>query len=655
RARVADLGVGDGAEGDDAVIDLEVTSNRGDCLGHLGVAREVAVLYGLQVCEPELEPISGSTPVDQLIQVTNQFPEACPRYTARVVRGVKVGPSPKWMVDLLAAVGINSVNNVVDATNFVMLECGQPLHAFDLAKVSGGKIVVRPGRPDETLQAIDHRDYAVDASTCVIADQESPLAVGGVMGGASSEVTDQTTDLIIEAAVFVPLSVRRTARRLKLHSPSSFRFERRVDPVRVDWASRRACQLIVEMAGGEIADGVIDTAPEIGPREPITLRYGQVRRILGMDIPPAECTRILEQLGCVSGASTATHLECLPPSWRHDLTREADLIEEIARIHGYDQIPEDAPIAVTPSARRPFDVAMEKTREVMIAAGISEAMTPSVVTQRSDALLSPWTDLPALATQTPMLEGARTLRRTLIPSLLQSRANNWAAASLEADLFEIAHVYLPQPVAGDDADSPLPEETYCLGIVRGGDFFELKGIVETLCRRLGVATPISVKPNDRDGLISGATVQLCLGDVVLGYLGIINRDAQQSLKLNGSVNVAELALPVLLEHAHLVPQQQAVSAFPSISRDLNFVLSDAVTWNQLAATVQQAGGTELAAVRYQETYRDANKDGEGRKRVLLTVDLQSHTETLSGDQADDRIQAIVASCESSLQAQLLGQ
>ncbi len=494
------------------VVDLEVTSNRGDCLGHIGVAREIGVLYGLETHVQDPKLVCSGTSVASLLSVDNQFVEACPRYTARVIQGVKVGESPEWLVEALQSVfwkrrldgtieRYQSINNVVDATNYVLMECGQPLHAFDYAKVAGSKIIVRAGRKGETIEAIDHRQYELDESMCVIADAQEASAVAGVMGGAKSEVTETTTDLVIEAAIFTPLSVRRTARTLKLHSPSSYRFERKVDPAGVDWASRRVCEIIVDLAGGSVADGVIDTSPEIPPREPIVLRASQLERILGLQIDGDEIVRILTSLGCTcaagrSGASRDA-IAYVPPSWRHDLTREADLIEEVARVHGYDKIPEDAPIPVAPSSKRPFDTAMDRVRQILTASGLSEAMTPSIVTQKLDESLSPWTDQPALQTQTAMLKGARRLRRSLIPSLIEGRAKNWASASLAADLFEVAHVYLP-----GNSDDTLPTEQYSLGIVSGSDFFVLKGVLETLCQRMGIDSRLDVEYGQTSGIRS---------------------------------------------------------------------------------------------------------------------------------------------------------
>ncbi len=643
---------------DDVVIDLEVTSNRGDCLGHIGVAREVSVLYGLPLSKPDVTLAASVTKIDALLSVENQFVEACPRYTARVIQGVTVRQSPDWLVKALRSVfwkekngqieHYQPVNNIVDATNYVLMECGQPLHAFDHAKIAGAKIVLRPANNGETIEAIDHRQYELDQSVCVIADAERAEAVAGVMGGARSEVTDTTTDLVIEAAVFAPLSVRRTARKLKLHSPSSYRFERKVDPVGVDWASRRVCEIITDIAGGEVAQGVIDTAAEVQPRQPVVLRLGQLERILGIRIAPEEVARILTALGCDTDSSATDSVTYIPPSWRHDLTREADLIEEVARIHGYDQIPEDAPISVAPSVKRPFDVAIERVRHLLTAVGLSEAMTPSVVRAELDESLSPWTELPALQTQTAMLKGSRKLRRSLIPSLLEGRARNWAMASVEANLFEIAHIYLPS-----ESGDTLPREQYSLAVVSGCDFFELKGVIETLVARMGVDRPLAVDRVDRRGFAGGGAMQMKIDDNVLGYLGIVDAKLLKSLKLPQATVAAELSLPTLLELAHLVPQQRSISLFPSVHRDLNFVVAESIAWSEMENVVRAALGSELAGVTYRETYRDEKRDGPDRKRVLLTVELQRHDATLSGQQADELVQQVIGACQKELAADLL--
>lgn len=635
----------------EVVIDLEVTSNRGDCLGHIGVAREIAVLTGqkLRIESVEFQPADRS--VADGLRVTNQFVSACPRYTARVIRGVRVTDSPAWLVEALTAVGIKPVNNIVDVTNYVLMECGQPLHAFDAGRVTGGHIVVRPGVADETMEAIDHKTYALTTTDCVIADAAGPLAIAGVMGGAGSEVTSATTDVIVEAAIFTPLAVRRTARRLKLHSPSSFRFERRVDPAGVDWASRRACQLITQIAGGQVDAGIIDTSPAVPSPPPVTIRMSRLKSLLGIGVPADEVHRILTGLGCdVAPSADGSSMQCVTPTWRHDLTREVDLIEEIARIHGYDKIPEDAPIPVTPSAKRTFDASTSRVRGVLVAAGFSEAMTPSVVTDKVDAVTSPWTDRPAMSTRTAMLVGSKLLRRSLIPSLLHSRAANFASASLHADLFEIAHVYLPPA-----DDESLPAENYHLGIIGGDDFFGVKGVIETIVNRLGVPGEISVHPTDVDGFARGGAVTITVGDdpQMIGVLGMLADAVTKSLKLPTRVVAAELWLDALVEKSQLVPQQKPVSPFPTINRDLNLIVPEPVRWIELASIIRSVAGERLADLSYQETYRNEQQDGPERKRILFSMELQSQTETLSGADADDIVERIVGQCEQQLKAVLM--
>jgi len=648
----------------DVVIDLEVTSNRGDCLGHLGVAREIGVLTQQKLKLPTIEYQESGKKIAEQLSVKNEFTDACPRYTARVIGGVKVGSSPEWMQESLRRIGVGVVNNVVDVTNYVMMECGQPLHAFDAAKIAGNTIVIRPGKKGEKLQAIDHRDYELTENTCVIADVDSPLAIAGVMGGASSEVTEATTDIVIEAADFMPLSVRRTARRLKLHSPSSFRFERRVDPRGIDWASRRACQLITEIAGGTVVSGVIDTMGSVPDRQPIVLRLSQLTHLLGIEIDSATVQRILTGLGCRadmasevldSGADAGPpSVQCVPPTWRHDLTREVDLIEEVARIHGYDKIPEDAPIPVTPSSKRPFDAAMSRLRSVLTAAGFSEAMTPSVVTEKIDTAVSPWSDLPAMQTRSAMLEGSRLLRRSLIPSLLQSRAANWASASMHASLFEIAHVYLPPPSSVKSGDR-LPAETYHVGLISGDDYYAVKGVIETLLERLGISGTLRVETVQRIGFATGGVVSLKIDgyEETLGFLGFLDTSLVGSWKLPGRVVAAELSADRLVEWSRLVPQQQQISAFPSIRRDLNLVLPEAVRWDGLSSLIRTAADERLTGLAYQETYRNEKQDGPDRKRVLFSMELQSLTETMSGSDADTIVENVVSACEEQLGAVLM--
>jgi phenylalanyl-tRNA synthetase beta chain len=388
--------------GDDQAIDLEVTSNRPDCLGHVGVAREISVLYDVPLKHPNPQPPVSDESIDDLFHVAIESPH-CFRYTARLIKGVKIGPSPDWLKRRLATIGVESINNVVDATNYVMFEIGQPLHAFDFAKIKGQKIIVRGAQQNEPFVAIDHKNYSLDADMCVVADAENAVAIAGVMGGSDSEVTDDTTDVLIEAAYFDQLSVRKTARRLTLQSPSSFRFERNIDSHMLDWASRRCCEIILDIAGGTLVGGCIDVGQRPANRQPVKLRYNQLKRLLGIEIPVSQTNKILAELGLDIQTKDDDSVDLIPPSWRKDLTREVDLIEEVGRIYGFDKVPDDAPVPMAASYRPKADRALDRARKVLLAAGFDEAMTPSLVPEPWSNAISPWTNQRPLKSSQPML------------------------------------------------------------------------------------------------------------------------------------------------------------------------------------------------------------------------------------------------------------
>jgi len=622
--------------GGDLAIDLEVTSNRPDCLGHLGIAREIAVLYDRALTAPAARPAESQTPVERLARVRVECPDLCPRYTARLVRNIRVGPSPRWLARRLETIGLTPINNVVDISNYVLMECGQPLHTFDFERLAGGEIIVRRAAAGETIEAIDHRVYSLGPQMCVIADAERPVAIGGVMGGASTEISPSTCHVLVEAAEFDPISIRTTARALNLHSDSSYRFERRVDPEGVDWASRRCCELILELCGGELAEGVIDVGSPPPARPPITLRLSRVPRVLGIDVPAEAILRILAALGCEIVERSAEAISVIAPSWRRDLTREIDLIEEVARIYGYEKIPEDALVPMFPSHRTREDRVLDKVRGVLTASGFDEAVTLSVVEPALSDAVSPWTDQPALRSLTPVLRGADRLRRSLVPSLLAARRTNESLANDEIELFEIARVYLPQ---GND----LPREEKMLGVVSGRSFAEVRGALEAVFDAVRI-----------DGLAAGEAAidlldpsQSCCwrrGAAMVGYAGRLSAEAQARFDLRGPAVVAELHLAPLIEAAVLVPQYVPLSNYPAVSRDINLVVDENVRWAEIAAVAAEQCGPFAEAVLYRDTYRDAQRLGPEKKSLLFSVVLRSREATLTNQQADDLRQRIVDAC-----------
>lgn len=641
----------------DQCIDLEVTSNRPDCLGHIGVAREIAVLYNqsLNVKEPQL--VESKVGVNDVTSVDIQASELCSRYTGRVIKGVKVGPSPDWIQDRLKVININPVNNIVDITNYVMMESGQPLHAFDFAKIAGQKITVRRATKGEKLEAIDHKTYELDEEMCVIADDEKPVAIAGVMGGAATEVSEQTVDVFVEAADFAQLSVRGTARKLKLHSPSSYRFERTVDPAGIDWASRRCCELILEIAGGELLAGSVDQGQSISQRTSIILRHSQIVRVLGINIPSSEVSQILEALGCEIVANGNERVEVIPPSWRRDLTREIDLIEEAARIHGYDKIPSNARVPMAATLQRDEDRVHKKIRQVLTSFGYDEAMTTSLVPDALSNKFSPWSDQDPIEAIQPMLGvldkaiqnigTVNVVRRSIVPSLLECRRVNDHRSNIEAHLFEIAKVYLP-------SNGPLPTEKWKISIVGSGDFYEMKGLVESLVAELNPETTMEVDLTDFDLLDPSKSCGVLINGKRLGWLGVTSASAKKNFSLRKDASVCELDIEVLQNVAIMVPTQKEISFFPAVTRDFNFIVDESIRWIDLQATIFAAGGELAESVNYIETFRDSSKDGEGKKRLLCSVVLRSKTETLTSEVAEEVCSKVIESCKEKHSVNLAG-
>ena len=632
--------------GQDFAIDLEVTSNRPDCLGHIGVAREVSVLWDTTLKVPDPQPTAEGPAVDTVTKVRIDCPDLCQRYTARVIQGVKVGPSPQWLVERLQTLGIPAINNIVDITNFVMMECGQPLHAFDFAKLDGPEIIVRASAKGEVFAAINHNEYKLATNMCVIADASKAVALGGVMGGVDSEISAASTDVLIEAADFAPLSIRSTSRSLILPSDSSFRFERGVDPEAVDWASRRCCQLILELAGGTLAKGVLDVGPDAPVRQPITLRYAQVERVLGIDTGAATTRKILTDLGCLENGSDDETVTVVPPTWRRDLTREIDLIEEVARIYGYDKIPEDVGVPMAASQRHDWERVLSSVRQVLTSVGFDEALTPSMVPNEWFESFSPWGDSKPITSKTPLLKGADHCRRSLTPSLLEIRRINESLANKRIELFETAKVYLT-----DDQGSIA--EKWTIGIATGGDYFQMKGVVEHLLARLNPVTRLQVKAVEMSLLKTNEAAELSIDGRRLGFVGTINEATQEQFRLRGPATVAELDFEVLAETTKLVPLHQVQSQFPVISRDMNVIVDEEVPWLAMEEIVRDVAGDLFETVAYQETYRDTQRDGENKKRILFSIDLRSQERTLTNEEADQVRQSIVAALGDRLGGVLL--
>jgi phenylalanyl-tRNA synthetase beta chain len=632
----------------DICVDLEVTSNRPDCLGHIGVAREIAALFQLELNTPDPQPAEIAETAESATAIENESPELCPQYIARVIRGVKVGPSPDWLVERLETIGQPSVNNIVDITNYVLMECSQPLHAFDLDKLAGKKIIVREAKPGEKITAIDQKEYELPAGACVIADAQRPVAVAGVMGGLDTEIGGDTVDVLIETAAFQPLSVRNTARALNLHSPSSYRFERGVDLQQLDWASRRCCELILEIAGGELLAGSIVAGQNIDhSREPVKMRYAQVERLLGIPVSADESDRILKALGLEKTGGTDQQGEYLIPSWRRDLTREVDLIEEVARIHGYDEIPADADIDVVSSSKSLADQVAEKIRATLTSLGLYEAITLSFVSREQYDLWDPGDENEPLAVEHSSRKQENILRRSLIPSLLQWRRENEKHSQFNACLFEIARVY-----HNVDRSTPAEEgQPRTLGLVGGWNFRELRGVLESLVSRLNRSAKLEVRACERSQFEPGRAAEVLVNGELWGVCGELSRDVQDRLDLRDAVSAAEVKISVLESIFDATPEFAPLPQYPAVERDLNFVLPDAVPWQQLEETVRKSAGPLLSDVQFVDQYRGKQIAADA-KSYVLSVSFRSPERTLTGEEVDKAQQQIVSACEKELSAAL---
>jgi phenylalanyl-tRNA synthetase beta chain len=634
--------------GGDLAIDLEVTSNRPDCLGHLGIAREVAVVFDRPLREPDPRPpATASRPVEALTSVAVEAPEVCPRFTARVVSGVTVKESPWWLRKRLETIGVRPISNIVDITNYVMFECGQPLHAYDLDALEGGRLVVRHARKGETLRAINGKVYELDATMLAIADAARPVGLAGVMGGLESEIGASTKNVLIEAAQFDVLSVRRTSRALGLFSPSSYRFERPLDPERTEWASRRTAELILELAGGELHPGVIDVGRPAPERNPIALRLDQLPRVLGIAVGEAEVVRILRALGLEHLGTDSGTLSFRPPSWRADLEREIDLVEEVARIHGYEHIPEDRPVPLTRSTRGPRERVEAAVRSLLAGAGLDEAYTFSLV---GDELIDPIAAgpvAPPLRVDHASRRRENALRQSLVPGLLAARAYNEAHGVPDAALFEIAHVYLPRP----DGQGALPEEPPRVGLVTGGDFGSVKGLVEALLDGLHVKGERGATPIATPLFEAGRAAALSLDGTYLGTLGEVAKDRRERHGLRGACAAAELDLNVLIERAALVPQYRPLPAFPAVERDLSLVLPVDLAWSDLAAEARGAGGAHLEALAFLDTFAGGDIP-PGRHSLHFGLRFRNPERTLTGEEVDRAVRAIVEACAGRFGATL---
>lgn len=680
RARLSAVGLStEGLEETAAgpMLDIDLTTNRPDCLGHYGVARELAAIYRkpLKRMDPKLREVAERA--ETVARVEIESPELCGRFTARVIRGVKVQPSPDWLRQRLEALGHASINNVVDATNYVMLELGHPLHAFDLETLAEKRIVVRRPRANEKkFHTLDGQERTLTEAMCMVCDAARPTGVGGVMGGLDTEISFSTKNVLLECAWFEPVPLRRTARALGLRTEASMRFERGMDPEWAEVASRRCAELIQQLAGGDILAGVIDVYPRKPERQRIELHRRELLRVMGADVPDKDIEEILGALGFepqrTDGArgskdSLMAAWECRRPTWRHDVTREIDLVEEVARHYGFDRFPARLPVAKQPAARMPHADAEDAIRQRLMALGHEEAISIPLVDPALDELFREPGVMP-VRIGNPLAEDASILRTSGMVNMLHALEWNINRGQQNVRLFEIGKKYR--------LEGTTPVETMILTIgatglareksprenARDYSFADLKGAVDAVggiangVEWSNASPPAWLHPA-HSGVILGRPAGTAMGGQVaatVGVAGQLARRMAERFKLRQEVFVAEMLFEPLGEGwqaQRATIRFTPIPKFPAVERDFSLLLADGITFAQVAEAIRALGIREVRRIEAVDLFRGGQVPA-GKYSLLVRVTLQSDEATFTDAQLADISGRIVATLEMSLGASL---
>ncbi len=654
----------------DTLIEVDLTPNRPDCTSVIGIAREVAGFTNQKMDLPVKNDLPLLTGEEVPFSVEVLDPEDCPRYAARLLKNATIGPSPWWLRKRLLSVGLRPINNVVDITNLVMLEYGQPLHAFDFHRLGGGKIVVRRARANEDIVTLDGEKRQLDDKVLLICDAEKPVAVAGVMGGENSEVSDSTRDILLESACFNPLSIRRTARQLNLGTEASYRFERGVDPEVAPIAMERAVQLLVELTGAEVVPNGYDCVAGIKPPETITLRVSRTNDLLGLQLDATEVARCLESIELTVSRADADTLLVTPPSFRIDLEREVDLIEEVARLQGYDEIPITMPIVpMSFPEQQPGLELRKKLAAMLVSQGFFEAINYSFVDETYFDRLQLKSDDPvrtAVTLLNPLSEDQKIMRTMMLPSLLQNIARNTSRQNNDVKLFEIGKVFHPV------ADAPLPSENVRLaGVISGSrhpgasllhfgntqvDIYDCKGMVEAILQEVRLTKAVSVEFKNESTTAPGyiqpdSYVIYRAGETLLGYIGQIDTEVLKSFGVKQDVFFFDLDLDLITKREPTPKSFKQLPKFPAVNRDIALIVPEAVASGELLTAVLHADEALVESADIFDVYR-GDAIGSGLKSVALSLTYRSVEQTLDDKTVNKVHQRLIKMLEDRFQGRL---
>ncbi len=644
---------------DDVILEVAITPNRADALSHIGVARDLAALFGKSVKYPEIKIEETDEKASDVASVEILNTDNCPRYSARIVKNVTIKESPEWLKERLTAVGLRPINNVVDVTNFVLYEVGQPLHAFDLNMLSGKKIIVKNAGVGERFTTLDSKQRTLDSRTLLICDAEKPVAIAGIMGGENSEVTEETKDILIESAFFNPSSIRRTSKVLGLSTDSYYRFERGTNPEITVWAATRAAQLIQELAGGEILKDAIDVYPNPIERRKIKLRFARVNKILGYEVEPQTVRDILERLELKIIEDGADYIVLEIPAFRHDLEREIDLIEEVARIYGYDKIPEINHVNVTLGKKEDETLRNEKIRDLFVGLGYREIITNSLLNEELAKRFG--RPLSVLNPQSAEMTNPRT---SLLPGMLQTISRNIKVKEKNLKLFEIGHIFNRKHEKIESFDDFRENESLLFAITGNKfekewftnpqkfDFYDLKGDLEEFLTKFNgtIKFGYEYKKNPRKLYDYGIVIKI--GSKKIGFAGKLEDKLLAEFDIKQNVFVGEIDLNLLPE-AEKKKSFKQILRFPKVYRDMAFVVDKTIDAEEVMKVIKKGSSELLKNIRLFDIF-ESDSLGKNKKSLAFELEYYDYSRTLTEEEVDKDFWSAIEQVKIELKAELRG-
>ncbi len=631
---------------DENIVEFEITSNRADCFSVIGLARESAVTFGRELNLSVPKKTGNDEDVNTFASVEVLDTELCPRYAARMVKNVKIAPSPKWMVDRLKSAGVRSINNVVDITNFVMLEYGQPMHAFDISYLEDSKIIVRRAADGEKITTLDGEERTLDSSMLVIADSKKPVAVAGVMGGENSEINDNTTTILFECANFNGASVRLTAKKLGLRTEASSRYEKGLDPNMINEAADRACELMEMLGAGEVVGGIIDVSNFENTERKIPFNPDKINAFLGTDISAGFMADTLSKLDFKVEGDI-----CVPPTYRADIEAVADVAEEVARIYGYDKIPSTLLRGeTTVGGKNAVQLTEDLINEVLVGAGGYEIMTYSFINPKTyDMLCLPADDARRNCVKilNPLGEENSVMRTTSVGSMMEILANNYNYRNTSAKLYEIASVYTPQT----PDTLPIESNMITIGMYGDTDFYDIKGMVEEMFAALDVKNVKYVPEKNNPTFHPGRTASIVIGGKKAGVVGEIHPTVCNNYSLPVKAYVAEIDFNTVFENIDTKKSYVPLPKFPAVTRDIAILIDDSVPVADIEDVIRSCGGKILEELKLFDVYK-GNQIPENKKSVAYALTLRSSERTLTDDEMKDVMNKILKNLSEKLGAEL---